>query len=90
MIKALIASCGLIAFVVAPAYAGETQKEDVTAGQKEVVLGFSDMDENKDRKISKEELIAKKGSIASFNKVDINNDGLLDEKEFVAYGEESQ
>ncbi len=88
MINKLIAAGCLIALTSAPVFAEEAHKALDASAQKDMVLEFSDVDANKDMKISEEELSAKGRNIAKFKKADINSDGSLNEDEFVAFSQE--
>ncbi len=88
MINKLIAAGCLIALTSAPVFAEEAHKALDATAQKDMVQEFSDVDANKDMKISKEELSAKGRNVAKFKKADINNDGSLNEEEFVAFSKE--
>ena len=88
--KLMTAGCVIALTAAAPVIAGEAQKGMEASAQKGMVWAFGDLDSNQDKRITKEELDAKGGNVAKFEKADINSDGSLDEEEFVAFTAEEQ
>ena len=87
--KLMTAGCVIALSAAAPVIAGEADKgTEMPAHSKSMVWVFGDVDSNKDKKITKDELDAKGANVDKFEEADINSDGSLDEEEFVAFSSE--
>lgn len=87
--KLMTAGC-LFILSAAPVFAGDMNKDEVMTVEHDMVWSFGDIDVNKDKKLTKEELSAKGAILSNFDKADTNKDGAIDKAEFVAFGEEPQ
>lgn len=87
--KLMTVSC-LFILSTAPLFAGDMDKDEHMTIEHGMVLSFGEIDVNKDKKLTKEELSAKGAIPSNFDKADTNKDGTIDEAEFVAFGEEPQ
>lgn len=88
MTNKLVAAGCLMAFTTTPIFADEAIHTQDTATTSAITSTFSEIDTNHDMKINLEELKIKDGNIAKFKKADADNDGSLNEAEFVSYNEE--
>ena len=88
MYKIALLSASLFAVTaVSAVIAEETGSDNPVTNQEPTVWMFNEVDANHDMKITPEELEAKGGVLAKFKQADTDNNGTLDEQEFVAIGE---
>jgi len=90
MTNKFAATTCLMALIATPIIAEETNNASEQAIEKAMASVFSKIDTNHDMKINIEELGVKGVKLAKFKKADIDNDGSLNEEEFVAYSKEDK
>jgi Ca2+-binding EF-hand superfamily protein len=89
MMEKLIAAGCVLLLSASPVFAddmGKMDKDVRDPAMHGMKWKFGELDANKDKKISRQELVSKGAGMpeAAFEKADANKDGALDEQEFAA------